>query len=128
MDGAVWALGDDLKVGMGGCGREVDEALFGGSAPMDSGATTVLARLTQRGSFCFSRFLQFEMTNFIAVSCHRRDIKARRKHADPLSRVWLAATGDVPMPPGRTLPACGECGLRERTWAGLRLYKRAASY
>ena len=100
MDGAVWALGDDLKVGMGGCGREVDEALFGGSAPMDSGATTVLARLTQRGSFCFSRFLQFEMTNFIAVSCHRRDIKARRKHADPLSRVvsshWRRANATRP--------------------------------
>ena len=50
VDETVWARVGDLA---GTEGREVDDAKFS-----VSGATTVFARLTQRGSFCFSRFLQ----------------------------------------------------------------------
>ena len=57
VDETVWARVGDLA---GAGGREVDDAILGGIAPRASvsGATTVFARLTQRGSFCFSRFLQ----------------------------------------------------------------------
>ena len=67
MDETVWARVGDLA---GTEGREVDDAKFS-----VSGATTVFARLTQRGSFCFSRFLQL-IRGGLPIPCHRR---ARRQ-------------------------------------------------
>ena len=63
----------------------MDDALLGAVPPRPgfSGATTVFARLTQRGSFCFSRFLQLQGVGlgggFLShATGHQRHAHARR--------------------------------------------------